>query len=266
MPRTHIFKATLPNAIIFKKIINVFHCSFKFIVLEVKECGLALRMITEQQHMLFDVLLGTEIFTEFYCKYPIYFNIEASRLYKGISSLKTTDTIILEVFEPEEQTEGAPHIFERFEITTIPALKDYVDNFSISIQNSQIIEIDLPEGYGDPILGSKPKFQKMCKDMNNETVKVRGNGEFIWFSSNLEGIYEKGTTYPCDHSNNRELEIFSDFYYTENFLCVSKMASFGKRLEFCFKKDLPLLFRTVIGHNSHFSVYIKSKNEQVLEE
>lgn len=154
-------------------------------------------------------------------------------------------------------------------IKTIPKENTRITTSGIKIQNIQNLDIDIPTGYGKPIIVPSAEFQKMCKDLGSigsTNIQVCAKGYHIDFLADADGILKRKVTFGEDEdsdddsdSNEAVHQQYSATFSTEQLSRVTKIAGLSNILQIFPTKNLPLLFRSSVGNLGKISVYIKSK-------
>jgi DNA polymerase III sliding clamp (beta) subunit (PCNA family) len=244
-----LFKATITEGIYFKKMIEVLHNVFKFVIFHATEDGLFLRMMNTQESLLVDIELPRSKFASFSVRAPVLFSLNVMHLHKVITSLKRRDIIVLEITDS----------FDMLHVTVQPLDSDYSETVTVSIQNVQMIDIDIPYEYGDPICVPQQKFHKMCKEMNGigQELIVHGNENFIHFQSSVAGMYGKGVMF----GRIGGPITYNDIFQTENFVKISKISSFGQPIFLHAVSENPLYILVDVGSIGKLSIFLKSSSE-----
>jgi hypothetical protein len=149
-------------------------------------------------------------------------------------------------------------------IKVIPKENNRITISYIKIQNVQNLEIDIPTGYGKPIIVNSSDYQKLVKEMSNigNVMKVISSNYNIEFSCNAGGILKRtvkfGEDDDDDEDNNNKQE-FSQEYVTEQLYRITKLSGLSNNIQIYAGK--PLLFCSNIGSLGKISIYIKSKEQ-----
>lgn len=254
---TQRFCGILKDGIRIKRLINILHQSFKTITFQIKEEGISIRMITPQGSMLFDIFLDKDSFVTYNYYEPLFFNVNSTYLSKGITSLKTTEGIQLEVNKMDNMNELC--------VSVITQNIHYGDYTNIMVQIVQNLTTDLPEDYETTVIGTNQKFKKMCKELNNinTELRIQANQEYVIFRAKVEGMYGKRASFPDCAEPDKETWIFDNAYYCRNFLSIANISSLGNNLKFMFGgANNPFCICTNIGSMGYISVYIKTIRQQ----
>ena len=160
-------------------------------------------------------------------------------------------------------------------IKTIPKENTRITTSGIKIQEIQNLDIDIPTGYGKPVIVPSAEFQKMCKDLSsigsvNITVKAR---DFhIEFIADADGILKRKVAFgeneesDDEDSEDGESNEYHATFTTDQLSRITKLAGLSNSMQiFPANSKLPLLFRSSVGSLGKISIYVKSK-ELVEEE
>jgi DNA polymerase III sliding clamp (beta) subunit (PCNA family) len=191
--------------------------------------------------------------------------INLTHFHKMLKSVKKRDSIQLFIDDASPTDLG---------IKVIPKENNRVTTSYIKIQNLQNIDIDLPEGYGKPVIVPSGEFQKMCKGLTHisNVTRITSKGFLIRFSSDADGVMKRYTEFGETEDSDSESDDvsedkaeYSEDFDTEQLTKITKLAGLSSKMQIYPKKGNPLLFRTAIGTLGKISVYIKSKSQQEME-
>jgi len=203
----------------------------------------------------------------------IYIGINLSHLHKMLKTIKKKDSIILFINDENPTDLG---------IKVIPKENNRVTTSTIKIQETQNIDVELPEDYSKPIVVPSSEFQKMCKDMGNisNNINIVVRGPQITFSCDAGGLYSREVTFgedlttpfprvddekgkPQSAAQTREVVApieYSDSYDTELLTRIIKLAGLSNNIKIYYgKESTPLLLKSKVGSLGKISIYIKSK-------
>lgn len=215
-----------------------------------------------QKRILIDFYLKSENFSVY--KYnstnkSINIGLNPCHLYRMLKNIKKKDAIILFIDKNKESDLG---------IQVIPKENNRVITSYIKIQNIQNLEIDLPSGYDKPIVVPSTEYQKLCKDLNNigNTISITSTKSLIKFLCDAGNVYSREIIFGTIENNDKDaLVLYSGTFDTEKLLKITKLSGLSNNIKIYTKNDLPVLFKSNIGHLGEISIYIKSK-EQVENE
>jgi hypothetical protein len=162
----------------------------------------------------------------------------------------------LDIFEDEPQ---------KLYITIIPRKENHRDSGFVITDEVQVVEVALPDGYGQPIKGSIVKFSKMWKELNSvsKTVRIKGNESKIVFQAIIEDVLGKETEYQRTAGEYMDHEILFDEIYSINDLAkLSKLSSFGSSVYIYARESRPLKIKTTIGDLGELSIFITKRVEE----
>ena len=168
-------------------------------------------------------LKGNE-FDEYYCPKPQSIGVNLQHLYKMLKSIKKKDSVCLFIEKAKPAVLG---------ITTIQADSGQPVNSAIKIQKLSQIVASIPTGYGHPIHISTTTYQKTCKDMQNisNVMIIRSRGRFMEFDCDMEGMYGRKVPFgDTEDAENKELEEYSDTFYTKSLGRLMKVSGLNDRM------------------------------------
>jgi len=262
-----VFKAKTREGYVFKVLAELLQNNIKTACFEVDNQGIRLRMMDHHRTILIDLELDADSFSVY--KYRssdrLYLGINLMHLHKMLKSIKKRDSIQLFIDDTAPTDLG---------IKVIPKENNRVTTSFIKIQNIQNLEIDLPEGYGKPVIVPSGEFQKMCKGLTHisNVTHITAKGFLIRFSSDAGGVMKRFTEFgetedsesdtETNETNNPE---YAEDFDTEQLSRITKLSGLGGTIQIYPKGDNPLLFRSQIGSLGKVSIYLKSKNLQEIE-
>ncbi len=220
---------------------------------DLREDGIFMRTMDSNRRALFDLELDSTNFNIYKIKKNRPIGLNQSHFYKMLKSIKKKDSITLFVEESAPNDLG---------IEIIPKEKNRVTTSTIKIQNIQNLHIDLPEGYGLPIIIPSNEFQKMIKDMNNigNTIVVSSKNRQVKFNCESESVYSREVLfgeYDADVSSMEIKQVFD----TEMLTRISKIAGLNSTMQIFQSEKLPLLITSAVGNLGKISIYLKSRDQ-----
>ena len=151
-------------------------------------------------------------------------------------------------------------------IKVIPKENNRITTSYIKIQEIQTIDIDVPDGYGKPIIVPSSEYQKMCKDMSHigNIINIVAKNFHIKFRCNAGGIMKRNVEFgelgdDSDDEETNDIE-YNQHFETEQLSRITKIAGLSTNIQIFTKKDKPLLFKSSIGSLGKISIFIKSKD------
>lgn len=263
-----IFKAKTREGYALKVLAELLQNNLKTACFEIDGKGIRLRMMDNHRTVLIDLELDADSFSlyKYELKERMYLGINLTHLHKMLKSIKKRDSLQLFI------DDACP---TDLNIKVIPKENNRVTTSAIKILNSQNIDIELPTGYGKPVIVPSGEFQKMCKGLtpiSNDT-RVTARGFKIRFSSNAGEVMKRSTDFgEAENSNSepdddKQLENNVVIDYCEEFVSdqltrLTKLAGLGKTIQIYPKRDKPLLFRSSVENLGKISIYLKSKSTQ----
>jgi len=222
---------------------------------ELSEKGLVLRQIDSHRKTLIDLFLNGEEFNHF--KYnkdkQMNMGLNLNHLYKLVKNIKKKDSLQL-VIEEENPTDLL--------IKTIAKENTRIGTSTIKIQHIQTLDIEIPTGYGKPVVVNSSEFQKTIKDLigiNGPIIRVESKKSYICFRCDAEGgIIKRHVDFgERDDDDDDDSPEYSEEFTTEQFSKIIKIAGLSNTIQIYPAQDLPLFFCSKIGTIGTISVYIK---------
>ena len=258
---TVIFNAKTHCAYTIKILAELLQNNIKTACFEIDEDGVKLCMMDHHRTILIQVSLESENFTlyKFKCKDKLFLGINLNHFHKMLKSIKKKDSMQLFINDDSPNDLG---------IKVIPKENNRITTSFVTIQEIQTIDIDIPEGYGKPIIVPSSEYQKMCKDMAHigSMINVVARNFHIKFRCNACGVMkrhvefgEMGDSDDEEEDDDNVVEYNQDFD-TEQLSRITKMAGLSTSMQIYPKQGKPLLFKSSIGSLGKISIYIKSKD------
>ncbi len=216
--------------------------------------GLQSKVTDTNRKILIDLELNGEAFSVFKTKpdaEPMTIGLNNSHLYRMLKTSKKKDTISLFI-ESDKQNELG--------IEVMPKEKTRVTVSYIKIQRIQSFDIDLPSGYGRPIIISSSEFQKMIKDMSNigSAIEVSSRNRQISFCTVADSVFSRNVTFG-DEDTEDPSEDVQQVFDMDIFSRISKISSLSTHLSIYQHRDLPLMIKSAVGTLGRICIFIKSK-------
>ena len=228
----------------------------------VNEEGLSLRMSDQPRKTLVDLDLFSDNFSRYKFKNDIKLclGLNLNHFHKMLKSIKKKDSLELFIDSDSPNELG---------IKTIPKENTRVTTSAIKIQKIQNVELELPVGYGKPVVIPSPDFQKMCKELSSigsANIRTMASETFIDFVADADDILKRkvrlGENGDSDSESDEEdgKKHYEATFTTDQFSRISKIAGLSGTMQIFPGSDtLPLLFRSSVGSLGKISIYIKSK-------
>jgi proliferating cell nuclear antigen PCNA len=256
---TVIFKAKTNCAYTIKVLAELLQNNIKTACFEVDESGIQLCMMDYHKTILIQLKLKSENFTIYKFRAPekLFVGINLNHFHRMLKSIKKKDSIQLYIND-ESPTDLA--------IKVIPKENNRVTTSFIKIQSIQTLEIDIPDGYGKPIIVPSSEYQKMCKDMSHigNTINVTSKNFHIKFICNAGGVMKRhvefGEMSDSDEEDEEDVVEREQNFNTEQLSRITKISGLSSNMQIYQTEGLPLLFRSYIGGLGKISIYIKSKD------
>jgi proliferating cell nuclear antigen PCNA len=257
-----IFKAKTHCAYTIKILAELLQNNIKTACFEINEDGVKLCMMDHHRTILIQVSLESENFTlyKFKCKDKLFLGINLNHFHKMLKSIKKKDSMQLFINDDSPNDLG---------IKVIPKENNRITTSFVTIQEIQTIDIDIPEGYGKPIIVPSSEYQKMCKDMAHigSMINVVARNFHIKFRCNAGGVMkrhvefgEMGDSDDEEEEEDDNVVEYNQDFDTEQLSRITKMAGLSTNMQIYPKQGKPLLFKSAIGSLGKISIYIKSKD------
>jgi proliferating cell nuclear antigen PCNA len=236
--------------------------TIKFPPFTVNEKGLFLRATDQSSELLNDVVLEKDNFVIFKCPKPLHFIVNSAHLYRLLKTIKKKDSVTLFINEKHPLQLGI--CVEQND------KKSGKDTTYINITYNQPEEIELPDGYTDPIIVSNQEFQKLKKlhSIGNELI-ASVNGEkksHIKFYANGKHLFSRKITLGENEDEDEEdddekdqatlIQTFNTHYITQLTKCAGQNSG---NVQIYFDEELPMQIKIKIGTLGVLTVYIKCK-------
>jgi proliferating cell nuclear antigen len=219
-------------------------------------------MFDHHRKTMVDLELLAENFSVY--KYKLENNfclgLNLNHFHKMLKSIKKKDS--LQLFIDSDNT-------TELGIKTIPKENTRITTSGIKIQTIQNLDIDIPDGYGKPVIVLSSEFQKMCKDLSSigsTNITVVAKNFHIEFIADADGILKRKVVFgENDDSSDEDDNTDSNPEYTATFATdqlsrITKLAGLSGNMQiFPASGNLPLLFRSNIGSLGKIAIFIKSK-------
>ena len=256
---TIIFKAKSHEAYCLKILAELLTNNIKTGCFEVDEKGISLCMMDHHRRILIDLELRAENFSIYKFKSKkMYLGINLNHFHKMLKAIKKKDSIQFFIDDASPTELG---------IKVIPKENNRVTTSTIMIQTIQNLVIDIPTGYGKPVIVSSSEYQKMCKDMCNiaSQMKVTSKNFHIEFTCDAGGVLRRNVQFgeiadsdDEEEEGDKTQEYCQDFA-TEQLCRITKMAGLSNNMQIF--PGRPLLFRSNVGSLGKISIYIKSLDQ-----
>lgn len=260
---TIIFKAKTPEGHVFKILAELLQNNIKDACFEISDKGIRLNMMDKPQTILINLNLEAHNFSlyKFKSNKTLYIGVNLTHLHRMLRSIKKSDSIKLFIDDENPTDLG---------IKVIPKENNRVTTSFIKIRNVQIIQIDLPQGYHNPIIIPSGEFQKMIKGMSqiSKTIDISAEGFIIRFACDGGGVMKRvvdfGETDDSDDedsSGGAEDKKYHETFSMDKLSRVIKLSGLSTQMKIFPKSDEPLLFHSTVGSLGEISIYIKSEGQ-----
>jgi proliferating cell nuclear antigen len=257
-----LFKCKTGEAYYIKVLAELLTNNLKTGCFEVSEKNISLRMFDHHRKTMVDLELLAENFSVY--KYKLENNfclgLNLNHFHKMLKSIKKKDSLQLFI-DSDNPTELG--------IKTIPKENTRITTSGIKIQTIQNLDIDIPEGYGKPVIVLSSEFQKMCKDLSSigsTNITVVAKNFHIEFIADADGILKRKVVFgenddsSDEDDNNDSNPEYTATFATDQLSRITKLAGLSGNMQiFPASGNLPLLFRSNIGSLGKIAIFIKSK-------
>jgi proliferating cell nuclear antigen PCNA len=260
-----IFKAKTREGFALKVLAELLQNNFKTACFEIGQEGIKLRMMDHHRIILIDLFLDADNFSVYKYKLSekMTIGLNLIHLHKMLKLVKKRDSVRLFISDTASTDLG---------IKIIPKENSRVTTSFVKIQNAQAIDIDVPEGYGKPVIVASSDFQKMCKGLNiSAMTRIIKKGFLVRFFNDVGDVMKRYTDLgetedsdtddEADDTDEDEVEYSEDFD-TEQLTKITKLSGLSPTMQIYPKNCDSLLIKTAIGSLGRISVYIKPKSQQ----
>ena len=181
------FKAKTSEAFIIKVLAELLTHNLKNGCFEIDDSGISLRQMDNNRRTLVDLQLLAENFSiyKFRSDDKISMGINLNHFHRMLKTIKKKDSMQFLINKDDPN---------QLSIIAIPKENARITTSCIRIQNTQSIDIDLPEGYGKPVIVNSGEFQKTCTFevtcwkmihifSSKKSAKVRNTSRTIFFGT-----------------------------------------------------------------------------------
>jgi proliferating cell nuclear antigen PCNA len=257
--RIYNFKAKTVEAFILKSLSEVLQNILTDVCFTFDKDGIKLITIDNKKppQLLVHLNMKGESFDEYYCPKPLSVAINLQHLYKMLKSIKKKDTIVLFI---NKNTPGL------LGITTIQADSGQPVTSNIKIQKLSIVETGIPsaESYCHPVHIPTSTYQKMCKDMQtiSNKIKIFARSNYLKFSCEVEGMYTREVPFG-EYDEEITEEEYEEVFFTRCLSQLIKVSGLNNRMKIYTPQpqnqlDIPLKIGINTGPLGELDIYIKS--------
>ena len=275
-----LFKAKTKEGYILKIVSDLLQNNIKTACIKIDKDGIYLTQMDNYRTILINLKLSSENFCiyKFKSDKKLILGLNLLHLYRMLKNIKKKDSVELFIQSDNPSELG---------IKVIPKENNRVTTSFIKIQDIQLIDIDIPDGYSNSIMVSSSEFQKMAKDICSisDKVTVIPKKFQIRFKCDDNVVLKRYIDFgECQKSddeddNNNEGDVnssssehknlYNQIFKTETLYKICKISGLSDNLQIFTKKELPILFKSYIGNLGKIFIYIKSleqiDNENKLE-
>jgi len=254
----NIFICKTNEAYYIKILSELLSNNLKIGAFEVSNKGIILKMFDHHRKTLVDLQMLSENFSiyKFKSSDKICMGLNLNHFHKMLKSIKKKDSLQLYINEEN---------IDELCIKTIPKENNRFTTSSIKIQKIQNIDIDIPKGYGKPIIIQSSEFQKMCKDLStigSANIKIVFKNNIIEFIADSDGILKRKVVFGEnieDEDDDLKKNEYVATFSTDQLSRISKLSGLSTNMQlYTISNNLPLLFSSNIGSLGKLSIFIKS--------
>lgn len=255
--RSYSFKAKTVEAYTIKSLSEVLQNILTDVCFSFDKDGIKLLTVDNKDppHLLVHLQMEGKTFDEYYCPKPLSVGINLQHLYKMLKSIKKKDSIILFI------NKNTPALLG---ITTVQADSGQPVTSNIKIQKLSQVATEIPDTYEHPIHIATNTYQKMCKDMQSisNKIKIYAKGNYLKFSCEVEGMYTREVPFgECDDETTEEG--YEDVFHTKSLSQLIKVSGLNSRMQVYTPPtnstfEIPLKIGIPTGQLGQLDIYIKS--------
>lgn len=260
-----IFKCKTSEAYYIKILSELLTNNIKTGYFSIDNNGINLRIMDHPQLTLIDLTLASDNFTSYKFqsndKEKLCIGLNLNHFHKILKSIKKKDSLQMNINSDAS---------DELQIKTIPKENTRTTTSYIKILNIQMIDIEIPSGYGRPIIVNSSEFQKMCKDIcsiGSTNIKVVSRNFYIEFIADVDSIIKRSVSFgdededddDDDSEEKKEEGGIESTFSTDQLQRIMKISGLNTKLHIYTGRDLPILFRSNVGNLGIISVYLKSK-------
>jgi proliferating cell nuclear antigen len=266
-----LFKAKTKEGYILKIVSDLLQNNIKTACIKIDKDGIYLTQMDNYRTILIHFKLNSENFCiyKFKSDKKIILGLNLIHLYRMLKNIKKKDSVELFINSDNPSELG---------IKVIPKENNRVTTSFIKIQDIQLIDIDIPEGYTNSITVSSSEYQKMSKDISSisDNVNIISKKFQIRFNCDDNVVLKRYIDFgECGNSEDNDIDssdskiLYNEKFKTETLYKISKVSGLSDNLQIFTQKDIPILFKSYIGNLGKIYLYIKSvdqiNNENKLE-
>ena len=215
--------------------------------------GIFMTQTDNNKNILINLVLHPQNFNIYKIQDQLTHGFNHNHIYRMLKTIKKKDTVSLFIDKDKHLDLG---------IEIVPKEKNRTTTSYIKLQSIQSYQIELPSGYGKPILIPSGEYQKMIKDMNNmaNTVKIINMGTQIKFVCSNDAVYTREVLFG-EKDPDTEYEHFEQIFDTETLVRISKISGLSSSIQIYQNRDKPLYICSNVGNLGQISIFIKDKDQ-----
>jgi len=242
---------------ILKNLFELLNKNIKNGCFNINSKGMFFRMADSSKKMLINIELFADNFPAFSYKFKEpnqQIGLNLSNIYKDIKNIKAKENLLISICKG----------ISMLNIDIISKDNGRLTNNKIKIQDIQVLDMDLPEGYDNPINIPSKECLKIFKDMlsvGSNILEINSYLNLIKFSADSNDIHEKNIFF--GEGLSTEDEICYQRFESKQFSRIQKITSLGNKIQFYQKDGLPILLKSNIGDIGTISIYIKDIDQYI---
>ena len=251
----YLFKAKTREGFVLKLISEMLSNFIKYPPFHIDHNGIYLRAMDQACETLVDLDLPRENFPGFKCLNPLNFIVNSSHFYRLLKTIKKKDSVTMFISEQFPMKLGI----------CVEPNDEYSERVVtyINITYIQPEDIDLPDGYGDPIIVTSKNFQKLkiLHSIGSE-LKVTIFNQNIKFFVNGKNLFSREISIGQDDDDEdvvNNSKSFCQTFVTSSITQLTKCAGQSGNVQILADEELPLQIKMRTGSLGNLTVYIKSK-------
>jgi len=252
MSGSFLFRAKSREGFMVKLLAEYMSNILKYPPFSVNDKGIFLRATDQNREILIDLELQRENFTLFKCPKPLYFIVNSSHFYRLLKTIKKKDSVTMFINEQRPMQLGIC-------VDQSDENSDKVTTY-INITYIQPEDMDLPDGYGEPIIMTSKRFQKLktLHSIGNEMkVTVIGNSNMKFFV-NGKNLFSREISIGEELDDEEDQKSYTQTLTTSHITQLTKCAGQSGNIQVYHHEELPLQIKMRTGTLGVLSVYIKS--------
>lgn len=257
--RDFTFRAKTVEAYTIKSLSEVLQNILTDVCFTITKDGIRLLTVDNKDppHLMVHLMLNAESFDEYHCSRSLNIGINLQHLYKMLKSIKKKDNMVLFIKKASPTLLG---------ITTTQADSGQPVTSNIKIQKLAEIDTPIPNDYKHPVHVPTNTYQKMCKDMQSisNKIKIYAKGTYLRFGCEVEGMYTREVPFG-EYLEDTEDDEYEDVFFTKSLNQLIKVSGLNSKMQIYTPPvntdDIPLKVSINTGQLGTLEIYIKSVDQ-----